>query len=86
MTVGLICDGEVSGEGLQLAEGTDGIFYSQNAVSVCHPLPDEWMEVFTKGESVPTHSHELGYNDIKQEQARKESRVKEVIDLRVSSP
>jgi hypothetical protein len=40
LTVGLTCDGEVSGDGLTLAEGPDGIFYSQNAVSVCHPLPD----------------------------------------------
>lgn len=71
LTVGLVCDGEVTGDGLGLVESTDGIFYSQNEVSVCHPLPDEWMEVFTKGESVPTHSHELAYNDIKQEQAKK---------------
>jgi hypothetical protein len=37
-------------------EEVDGIYYPVKPFSICKPLPDEWMEVFTKGEEVPTHS------------------------------
>ena len=39
LTVGLICDGEVDEEGLEL-EGVDGIYFANHGISVCHPLPD----------------------------------------------
>lgn len=53
--MGLICDGEADLDELSLKEA-DGIYYHSRPSSICLPLPDEWMEVFTKGEQVPGRS------------------------------
>lgn len=66
LNVGLICDGEADLDELSLEE-TDGIYYHTRPMSICSPLPDEWMEVFTKGEEVPGKSQELSYEDIHKE-------------------
>jgi len=48
LTVGLTCDGEVEIDQFALEE-VDGIFYHKRPLTICKPLPDEWMEVFTRG-------------------------------------
>ncbi len=48
LTVGLICDGEADLDELSLEE-SEGIYYHTRPNSICMPLPDEWMEVFTNG-------------------------------------
>lgn len=79
--MGLICDGEVgSDHELQLAE-VDGLYFPAKPHSICKPLPDEWMEVFTKGEEVPTHAKELSYEEIRQSHLRKESKLREQLSL-----
>jgi len=46
--MGLTCDGEVEIDQFALEE-VDGIFYHKRPLTICKPLPDEWMEVFTRG-------------------------------------
>jgi hypothetical protein len=63
--VGLICDGETDPDGLNLQE-TGGIYYSVSPHKTCLPLPNEWMEVFTRGEYAPSREVELSYEAIKE--------------------
>lgn len=63
LTVGLVCDGYADIEDLHLEE-VDGLYYQKRPASICLPLPDEWMEVFTKGEEVP-QSLDLSYDMIR---------------------
>lgn len=42
VTVGLVCDGDVEGEGLSLHE-VQGVYYPSEPPGSSLPLPDEWM-------------------------------------------
>ena len=50
---------------------SDGLFYPSRPVSMSRPLPEEWMEVFTKGEQVCTSIRELSYEEIKANKQQK---------------
>ena len=77
LTVGLICDGQKNADDLALKEN-GGVYYSDKLLTTYLPLPSEWMEVFTKGQYIPSLAKEFNYEEIKHGEMLRKTKIERV--------